>query len=98
MINLDFMPSRQLALYMARLFLTRSLAVLVTLVMVLMTLDLLGESGKILAVPGNGEAELWRYVSLARAAADLALPALFGAARHADRLRRRSTRTARSSR
>ena len=29
MINLDFMPSRQLALYAARLFLTRSLAVLV---------------------------------------------------------------------
>ncbi len=64
MINLDFMPSRQLALYAARLFLTRSLAVLVMLVLVLMTLDLLGESGKILNVPGNGEAELWRYVSL----------------------------------
>ena len=29
-----------------------------------MTLDLLGESGKILAVPGNGDAELWRYVGL----------------------------------
>ena len=64
MINLDFMPSRQLALYAARLFLTRSLAVLLALVLVLMTLDLLGESGKILKVPGNGEAELWRYVSL----------------------------------
>jgi lipopolysaccharide export system permease protein len=64
MINLDFMPSRQLALYAARLFLTRSLAVLVMLVLVLMTLDLLGESGKILKVPGNGEGELWRYVSL----------------------------------
>lgn len=64
MINLDFMPSRQLALYAARLFLTRSLAVMVMLVLVLMTLDLLGESSKILRVPGNGEAELWRYVSL----------------------------------
>jgi lipopolysaccharide export system permease protein len=32
--------------------------------MVLMTLDLLGESGKILAVPGNTDADLWRYVSL----------------------------------
>jgi lipopolysaccharide export system permease protein len=63
-INLDFMPSRQLALYAAKLFLTRSLAVLVALVLVLMTLDLLGESSKILKVPGNGEAELWRYVSL----------------------------------
>ncbi len=64
MINLDFMPSRQLAIYAAKLFLTRSLAVLILLVMVLMMLDLLGESGKILKVPGNGEAELWRYVSL----------------------------------
>ncbi|MBB3763124.1 LPS export ABC transporter permease LptG [Sphingomicrobium lutaoense] len=64
MINMDFMPSRQLALYMVKLFVTRSLAVLIALVMVLMMLDLLGESGKILAVEGNGEAELWRYVSL----------------------------------
>jgi lipopolysaccharide export system permease protein len=64
MINLSFFPSRRLALYMVRLFVTRSLAVLVALVLVLMTLDLLGESGKILAVPGNGDAELWRYVSL----------------------------------
>ena len=64
MINLKFFPSRRLALYMVRLFLSRSLAVLIALVVVLMTLDLLGESGKILAVPGNGDAELWRYVSL----------------------------------
>jgi lipopolysaccharide export system permease protein len=64
MINLDFMPSRSLALYLARLFLTRTFAVLLLLVMVLMMLDLLGESGKILAVPGNGEGELWYYVTL----------------------------------
>src|SRR5215210_8782745 len=64
MINLSFFPSRNLAFYMVRLFLTRSLAVLVALVLILMTLDLLGESGKILAVPGNGDAELWRYVGL----------------------------------
>ena len=64
MINLSFFPSRRLAFYMVRLFLTRSLAVLVALVLVLMTLDALGESGKILAVPGNGDAELWRYVGL----------------------------------
>ena len=64
MINLDFMPSRSLALYLARLFLTRTFAVLLLLVMVLMTLDLLGESGEILEVAGNGEAELWRYVTL----------------------------------
>src|SRR6476661_9902874 len=64
MINLSFFPSRQLAFYMTRLFVTRSLAVLIALVLVLMTLDLLGESGKILAVPGNGDADLWRYVGL----------------------------------
>src|SRR5215210_6153205 len=64
MINLSFFPSRNLAFYMVRLFLTRSLAVLVALVLILMTLDLLGESGKILAVPGNGDAEIWRYVAL----------------------------------
>ena len=64
MINLDFVPSRSLALYLVKLFLTRTFAVLFMLVLVLMALDLLGESGKILEVPGNGEAELWRYVSL----------------------------------
>jgi lipopolysaccharide export system permease protein len=45
MINLKFFPSRNLALYMVRLFLTRSFAVLIAMVLVLMTLDLLGESG-----------------------------------------------------
>lgn len=64
MINLSFFPSRHLAFYMVKLFLTRSLAVLIALVLILMTLDLLGESGKILAVPGNGDSELWRYVML----------------------------------
>jgi lipopolysaccharide export system permease protein len=63
-INLQLFPSRQLALYTVRLYLTRSLAVLVGLVLVLMALDLLGESGKILAVPGNTDADLWRYASL----------------------------------
>jgi lipopolysaccharide export system permease protein len=57
-------PSPRLAVYMVKLFLTRSLAVLIALVMVLMMLDLLGESGKILRVAGNGDAELWRYVGL----------------------------------
>ena len=64
MINLKFFPSRQLAFYMVRLFVTRSIAVMVALVLILMTLDLLGESGKILAVPGNGDAELWHYAAL----------------------------------
>src|SRR4051812_18084366 len=49
---------------MVRLFVTRSVAVLIALVLILMTLDLLGESGKILAVPGNTEADLWRYAAL----------------------------------
>ncbi|MEA3015451.1 MAG: lipopolysaccharide export system permease protein [Sphingomonadales bacterium] len=64
MINVQFFPSRRIAFYMARLFLVRTLAVLAALVLILMTLDLLGESGKILAPPQNGDAELWRYVSL----------------------------------
>jgi lipopolysaccharide export system permease protein len=64
MINLRFFPSRRIALYMMRLFLLRSLAVLAGLVIILQTLDLLGESGKILAYPGNGDSEVWRYVSL----------------------------------
>jgi lipopolysaccharide export system permease protein len=64
MINLHFFPSKRIAFYMARLFITRSAAVLVALVAILMMLDLLGNSGKILAHPGNGDAELWRYVGL----------------------------------
>jgi lipopolysaccharide export system permease protein len=64
MINLNFFPSKRIALYMARTFSIRCLAVVGALVLVLMTLDLLGQSGKILAHPGNGDAELWRYVSL----------------------------------
>jgi lipopolysaccharide export system permease protein len=64
MINLSFFPSRHLAWYMVRLFLTRSFAVLFVLVLVLETLDLLGEAGKIMAVPGNGDAALWHYVVL----------------------------------
>jgi lipopolysaccharide export system permease protein len=64
MMNLQFFPSRKIAAYMVRLFFLRSLAVLLALVLILMTLDLLGNSGEILAHPGNGEAELWRYVGL----------------------------------
>lgn len=64
MINLKFFPSRRITLYMARLFFTRSLAVLLSLVGILMMLDLLGQSGNILAHAGNGDAELWRYVGL----------------------------------
>jgi lipopolysaccharide export system permease protein len=63
-INLQFFPSRRIALYMVRLFMVRSASVLIALVAVLMMLDLLGKSGSILAYPGNGDAELWRYVGL----------------------------------
>jgi lipopolysaccharide export system permease protein len=64
MINLSFFPSRQLAWYMAKMFLLRTLAVIAALVVILQTLDLLSESGKIFAHAGNGDVELWRYVSL----------------------------------
>lgn len=63
-MQLQFFPSKTMAFYMAKMFLLRSFAVLAMLVLVLQTLDLLGESGKILAHPGNGEPELWRYVGL----------------------------------
>ncbi len=63
-MQLQFFPSRTISLYMAKMFLTRTFSVLGGLVVILMTLDLLGESGKILAPDGNGEAELWFYVSL----------------------------------
>jgi len=63
-MHFEFFPSRTLTLYLVKLFITRILAVLVMLVLVLQLLDLLGQSGKILAHPGNGEAQLWTYVSL----------------------------------
>lgn len=61
---LDFFPSRTLTWYLGKTFATRIVAVLAMLVMVLMMLDLLSNTGDILARPGNGEAELLRYVSL----------------------------------
>ena len=63
-MQLEFFPSRTLTVYLARLFITRILAVLVMLVLVLQLLDLLGESGDILAYPGNGQGELLTYVGL----------------------------------
>ena len=63
-MQFDFFPSRTLTLYLAKLFVVRILSVLVMLVLVLMMLDLLSNSGKILAVPGNGQDELWTYVGL----------------------------------
>ncbi len=57
-------PSRTLTMYLARLFIVRILGILVVLVLILQSLQLLSESGDILAVPGNGQAEVWRYISL----------------------------------
>jgi lipopolysaccharide export system permease protein len=57
-------PSRTIAWYTAKMFLIRSAAFLLGLILILESMDLLTESGKILAIPGNGEAELWRYVTL----------------------------------
>jgi lipopolysaccharide export system permease protein len=63
-MNLHFFPSKRIAWYMAKMFLLRCLAVVAGLVVILQTLDLLGESGKILGQAGNGDAQLWHYVSL----------------------------------
>lgn len=63
-MQLNFFPSRTITFYMMRLFVTRILGVLFALVLILQALDLLGESGKILAVPGNTQAEVWQYLML----------------------------------
>src|SRR5579871_4949984 len=63
-MQLEFFPSRTLTLYLARVFVVRVVGVLLMLVLVLQMLDLLGESGKILAIQGNGEPQLWTYVTL----------------------------------
>jgi lipopolysaccharide export system permease protein len=63
-MQLEFFPSRTLSLYLARLFIVRVVGVLLMLVLVLQMLDLLSESGKILAHPGNGQGQLWTYVTL----------------------------------
>ena len=64
MSAVSFFPSRQITLYMMKLFVVRTLAVLLMLVLILQTLDLLGESGKILGVPGNDNGDLWRYIGM----------------------------------
>lgn len=61
---MHFFPSRNITLYMAKLFITRTLAVLAMLVLILMTLDLLGESGKILSVAGNDQGDVLSYVGM----------------------------------
>lgn len=57
-------PSKTVALYMVRLFLVRTFGILAALVLVLQALDLLSESAKILAYPGNTDAQVWHYVSM----------------------------------
>ncbi|WP_188054741.1 LPS export ABC transporter permease LptG [Sphingosinithalassobacter sp. CS137] len=64
MIGAELFPSRTVSVYLAKMFLIRSFAILLALVLVLQALDLLSESGRILANPENGQAEIWRYVSL----------------------------------
>lgn len=64
MTSFQFFPSRTIAFYMARSFLARTAAVLVMLVLVLQFLDLLSESGRIYAHPGNGQMALLHYVTL----------------------------------
>jgi lipopolysaccharide export system permease protein len=63
-MQFDFFPSRTLTFYLAKMFVVRILAVLVMLVLVLLMLDLLTASGKILEVPGNGQAQVWTYATL----------------------------------
>lgn len=57
-------PSKTIAWYTARMFLVRVAAFIIGLTVILQSLDLLSESGKVLAAPGNTEADLWVYVSL----------------------------------
>lgn len=59
-----FFPSRTVSIYMARMFLVRTFVIVAGLVLILQTLDLLSESGNILAHPGNGQAQVWHYVTL----------------------------------
>jgi lipopolysaccharide export system permease protein len=60
----SFFPSRTLAIYMGRMFVIRSFAVLALLLLILQMLDLLSESDKILAVRGNGQHEILTYIGL----------------------------------
>ncbi len=63
-MKFEFFPSRTLTVYLSKLFFVRIVAMLAILVLVLMMLDLLSTSGDILAVEGNGQAQLWTYVTL----------------------------------
>ena len=58
------LPSRTIARYVGLMFATRVVAVLIALVFILLTLDLIGEAGRILAVKGNTNADVWTYTWL----------------------------------
>ena len=60
----NLFPSRTLTFYLMRLFSVRIIGILLMLVLILQMLQLLSESGEILGVPGNGNAQLWYYISL----------------------------------
>lgn len=61
---LSFFPSKTLAIYTGKMFVIRTIAVLAMLVVILQSLDLLSQSGNIMAFPGNGQSQLWQYVSM----------------------------------
>jgi len=63
-MQFEFFPSPTLARYIGKMFAVRIVAVLLMLVLILQMLDLLSESGKVLAAPGNGQGQLLTYVSL----------------------------------
>jgi lipopolysaccharide export system permease protein len=50
--------------YIAHAFAVRIVVVLLGLLVILQTMDVIGESNRILSVAGNTEADLWRYVQL----------------------------------
>ena len=52
----------EMGLYVAKTFGLRALAMTVGLVVLIQSLDLVGQSNNILAVPGANEAALWAYV------------------------------------
>lgn len=58
------MPSATIARYVGGMFLTRVVLVLAMLVGILMVLDLLSESGRILSVPGNSGDDVLLYATL----------------------------------
>jgi len=86
MMELQFFPSRTLAFYMRKAFLVRTIAVLAMLLLVLQTLDLLGESGDILAIR-NGQGAALALCSATNSADRRAVPTFLSVTRHTDHAR-----------